>query len=314
MQLQLNKWLNKTLVKTFSKTPGHTHWLLVGLVALALPCHALSNDSVQAMPFAASALPSERLKPAQTFQQLKISEAGVSSPISNTDGDNYKPWAGDVELGLVLSSGNTESTAVRANAELQHEMKDFRNKYLIQTLFQRNSQFDQNTNSKTSNTTGQRLNLVGQSNYKFHRSEFSIFGRGAYLNDRFGAFREQASIAAGAAMRIYEEGDSYWDIETGPGFAHQETADGDRSTGIIWYAATNLDYQLNEHNSFRQSLEWSVSLDGKNSSWLSRSAFTSQVSGQLSMRLGFIVKYDSSPGEFRSKTDTETSATLVYSF
>jgi putative salt-induced outer membrane protein YdiY len=115
-------------------------------------------------------------------------------------------------------------------------------------------------------------------------------------------------------MRIYEEGENYWDVETGPGFAHQETSDGDRSTGIIWYAATNLDYQLNEHNSFRQSLEWSVSLDGKNSSWLSRSAFTSQVNGQLSMRLGFIVKYDSSPGAFRSKTDTETSATLVYSF
>ena len=306
MQLQLNKSLNTTIFKTKST--------LVAVLAVVLPLQAQASSSgtVQVTPFAASTLPSERLKPGQTFQQLKISEAGVAGV--DADGDTYKPWAGDVELGLVLSSGNTESTAVRANAELQHEMKDFRNKYLIQTLFQRNSQFDQDTNSKSSNTTGQRLNLVGQSNYKFHRSEFSIFGRGAYLNDRFGAFREQASIAAGSAMRIYEEGDSYWDVETGPGFAHQETSDGDRSTGIIWYAATNLDYQLNEHNSFRQSLEWSVSLDGKNSSWLSRSAFTSQVSGQLSMRLGFIVKYDSNPGEFRSKTDTETSATLVYSF
>jgi putative salt-induced outer membrane protein len=306
MQLQ---W-NFRFKNTFFKITG-----MIGVVvSVVLPfqAQAVNSDTVQAMPFASSTLPSERLKSGQTFQQLKLSEAGVAAV--NADGDDYKPWAGDVELGLVLSSGNTESTAIRANAELLHEMKDFRNKYLIQTLFQRNSQFDRENNSKTSNTTGQRLNLVGQSNYKFHRSEFSIFGRGAYLNDRFGAFREQASIAAGTAMRIYEEGDNYWDIETGPGFAHQETSDGDRSTGIIWYAATNLDYQLNEHNSFRQSLEWSVSLDGKNSSWQSRSAFTSQVSGQLSMRLGFLVKYDSNPGEFRSKTDTETSATLVYSF
>lgn len=304
--------LNKTLMTTVYTSK----WTLVAIIGLSLPIQVLaaSADTVQAIPFAASSLPPERLKPGQTFQQLKISEAGVVGANSLADAESYKPWAGDVELGLVLSSGNTESTAIRANAELQHEMQDFRNKYLIQTLFQRNSQFDQNTNSKTSSTTGQRLNLVGQSNYKFHRSEFSIFGRGAYLNDRFGAFREQASIAVGTAMRIYEAGDNYWDIETGPGFAHQETSDGDRSTGIIWYAATNLDYQLNEHNSFRQSLEWSVSLDGKNSSWQSRSAFTSQVNGRLSMRLGFLVKYDSSPGEFRSKTDTETSATLVYSF
>lgn len=306
MQLQ---W-NFRFKNTFFKFTG-----MIGVVvSMALPfqAQAVNSATVQAMPFASSTLPSERLKSGQTFQQLKLSEAGVAAV--SAEGDDFKPWAGDVELGLVLSSGNTESTAIRANAELLHEMKDFRNKYLIQTLFQRNSQFDRENNSKTSNTTGQRLNLVGQSNYKFHRSEFSIFGRGAYLNDRFGAFREQASIAAGSAMRIYEEGDNYWDIETGPGFAHQETSDGERSTGIIWYAATNLDYQLNEHNSFRQSLEWSVSLDGKNSSWQSRSAFTSQVSGQLSMRLGFLVKYDSNPGEFRSKTDTETSATLVYSF
>jgi putative salt-induced outer membrane protein YdiY len=306
MQLQ---W-NQSFKGTFFNITG-----LIGTLAcvvMAPQVLAANTDTVQAIPFASSNLPAERLKPGQTFQQLKLSEAGVAAV--SVENEDFKPWAGDVELGLVLSSGNTESTAIRANAELQHEMKDFRNKYLIQTLFQRNSQFDRENNSKTSNTTGQRLNLVGQSNYKFYRSEFSIFGRGAYLNDRFGAFREQASVAAGSAMRIYEEGDNYWDIETGPGFAHQETADGDRSTGVIWYAATNLDYQLNEHNSFRQSLEWSVSLDGKNSSWQSRSAFTSQVSGQLSMRLGFLVKYDSSPGEFRAKTDTETSATLVYSF
>jgi len=308
--MQLN-----TLVKTSKKnTRNSLRWLQLAVVGLVLPLQVLATDTVQAIPFAASSLPAERLKPAQTFQQLKMTETGIGGSSAQPDGQSYKPWGGDIELGLVLSSGNTESTAVRANAELQHEMKDFRNKYLIQTLFQRNSRFDQNTNSKTSYTTGQRLNLVGQSNYKFHRSEFSIFGRGAYLNDRYGAFREQASIAAGSAMRIFEQGDSYWDVETGPGFAHQETSAGERSTGIIWYAATNLDYRLNEHNSFRQSLEWSVSLDGKNSSWLSRSAFTSQVSGRLSMRLGFNVKYDSSPGEFRSKTDTETSATLVYSF
>ncbi|MBU1439184.1 MAG: DUF481 domain-containing protein [Gammaproteobacteria bacterium] len=278
-----------------------TKIVMIVACTLMFPVQAVASNSV-----------ATRLKPGQTFQQLKLSEAGAAD--MSSEGENFKPWGGDIELGVVLSSGNTESTAVRANAELKHEMKDFRNKYLIQTLLQRNSQFDQDTNSKVKYTTGQRLNLVGQSNYKFHRSEFSIFGRGAYLNDRFGAFREQASVAVGSAMRIYEQGESFWDVETGPGFAHQETADGEQSTGLIWYAATNLDYQLNENNSFRQSLEWSVSLDGKNSSWQSRSTFTSQVNGRLSTRLGFIVKYDSNPGEFRSKTDTETSVTLVYSF
>lgn len=289
-----------------------TFWVGVSTVftvSVQAETTGLFANNIVAVPYGQSQLPPERLKSGQTYQQLKkIDNFEV------TGGDDFKPWGGDVELGLVLNSGNTESTAIRANAELLHEMKDFRNKYLIQTLLQRNSQFDDETNTKTRYTTGQRINLVGQSNYKFYKSEHSIFGRAAYLNDRFGAFHEQASVAAGYAKRLFERGESYWDFETGPGFAHQETSDGQRSTGIIWFVATNVDYAFSETNSFRQALEWSVSLDGKNSSWQSRSILTSQVSGQLSMRLSFVMKYDSSPGEFRQKTDTETSATLVYSF
>lgn len=276
----------------------------------------LVGNNVVAVPYNQSKLPAEksasdRIKPGQAFRQIRDTEAAVGG---SEAADEFVPWAGDVEVGVVLSSGNTESTAVRINTELLHEMQDFRNKYLIQTLLQRNSKVDDITNDRERYTTAQRLNLVGQTNYKFYRSEHSIFGRAAYLNDRFGAFHEQASVAGGYAKRLFEEAESYWDFETGPGFAHQETSDGQRSTGLIWFVATNLDYQLNENNSFRQALEWSVSLDGKNSSWQSRSALTSQVNGQLSMRLSFVVKYDSSPGEFRKKTDTETAATLVYGF
>jgi putative salt-induced outer membrane protein len=115
-------------------------------------------------------------------------------------------------------------------------------------------------------------------------------------------------------MRAYQNGDDYLDLETGPGIAYQQTSDKNTSTGMIWWVAANLDYHLTEKQQFPPSVEWSVSLDGKNSSWQSRSSLTSQVNGRLSMRLNFTVKYDSNPGQFRQKTDTETSATLVYSF
>ena len=221
---------------------------------------------------------------------------------------------GSVELGFLLTSGNTDAFAIRANSELVHDLQVFRNKYQLQSLIQKNNIANSESGEKHRVTTANRYGFAGQSNYKLVTGRESIFGRGSYSYDRFAAFREQATLVGGYGNRLYEQQTSYLDLETGPGFAHQETSDGDRSTGIIWYAATNLDYQLNEHNSFRQSLEWSVSLDGKNSSWQSRSALTSQVNGQLSMRLSFVVKYDSSPGEFRKKTDTETAATLVYGF
>jgi putative salt-induced outer membrane protein len=49
----------------------------------------------------------------------------------------------------VLTSGNTHPPPSRTNAELMHELTDFRNKYQIQTLIQRNSQFDEATGDKT---------------------------------------------------------------------------------------------------------------------------------------------------------------------
>ncbi|MDZ7869517.1 MAG: DUF481 domain-containing protein [Rheinheimera sp.] len=283
---------------------------------------ATTNDSayesnVQAVPLGQSALPQEKLRSGQTYQQLKENAFSTDSALGGDKVqaiDPDKVWGGDIELGLVLSSGNTQSTAIRTNAELMHELTDFRNKYLIQTLIQRNSQFDEATGDKTRYTTAQRVNLVAQSNYKFYQSEHSIFGRASYLNDRFGAFEEQGALAAGYAMRAYQSGDDYLDLETGPGIAYQQTSDKKTSSGMIWWVAANLDYHLTASNSFRQALEWSVSLDGKNSSWQSRSSLTSQVNGRLSMRLNFTVKYDSNPGQFRQKTDTETSATLVYSF
>lgn len=282
---------------------------------LCLSAALLTSNLLQASQN--SPVPADKLRSGQTWQQLKDNAFSTESAVGGDKVrtlDTDKIWGGDVELGLVLSSGNTQSTAIRANAELLHELTDFRNKYLIQTLLQRNSQFDEQSGQKSRYTSAQRINLVGQSNYKFFQSEHSVFGRGAYLNDRFGAFEEQASVAGGYAMRAYQQDNNYLDLETGPGMAYQRTSDGQSSSGLIWWVAANLDYRLTESNSFRQALEWSASLDGKNSSWQSRSSLTSQVNGRLSMRLNFIVKYDSSPGQLRQKTDTETSATLVYSF
>ena len=292
--------------------------LVVSVFLVLFFCFSWSVDaSAVAKPLVQQSLPAEKLRSGQTFQQLKQQAFSNDSAIAGRSVAQLDPdkiWGGDVELGVVLSSGNTQSTAVRGNAELFHELTNFRNKYQLQTLLQRNSQQDMETGQKSRYTTAQRINLVGQSNYKFYQSEHSIFGRGSYLNDRFGAFEQQATVAAGYAMRAYELGEDHLDLETGPGLAYQETSDSRTTSGMIWWLAANLNYALTESNVFRQALEWSVSLDGKNSSWQSRSSLTSQVNGRLSMRLNFIVKYDSDPGQFRAKTDTETSATLVYSF
>jgi putative salt-induced outer membrane protein len=224
------------------------------------------------------------------------------------------PWGGDVEVGVVLSRGNTEATAVRTNAELKHELEDFRNKYYIQTLLQRNTQTNSATGEKEDNTTGQRVGVTAQSNYKLHRSDSSFFGRAAYLNDRFGAFREQSSLAVGYANRLYENGQNYLDFETGPGLAYDRPSEGESNSGMIWYAAGNFEYHFSETSKFKQTLEYAISLDGHNTSYTSRSAITAQINNELALRLSVNIKYDSDVGVDKKSTDSETSASVVYSF
>lgn len=221
---------------------------------------------------------------------------------------------GDVELGLLYSSGNTKATSVRLNSELVHEIPYFRNRYQVQGLTRTSKVRNADNDGYDRITSGQRIGLTGQSNYKFAASNQSGFGRAAYLNDRFGAFREQASVALGYANRVFERSPSYLDLETGPGVGYQKRQNGDSEGGLIWFAAANLEYKVYQGTRFRQAVETVLSLDGESSSVLSRSSLTAQLNGRLSMRFNFVVKYDSKPDAGRFKTDTETSASVVYSF
>ena len=221
---------------------------------------------------------------------------------------------GDVELGFLLTSGNTDSFAIRLNSELVHDLEYFRNKYQLQSLLQKNTVVDSETEQKQQLTTASRYSFAGQSNYKLVKGRESVFGRGAYAHDKFGAFREQASLVVGYGNRIFEQQTDYLDLETGPGFATQTSAAGNSKTGLIWYLAANLDYKLFENSSFRQTLEGNLALGSANSVWLSRSSLTATIIDKLSMRFNFVFKHNSRPEGNLAKTDTETSVSLVYTF
>ncbi|WP_365869287.1 DUF481 domain-containing protein [Arsukibacterium sp.] len=221
---------------------------------------------------------------------------------------------GDIELGLLINTGNTEANSIRINSELQHEMEYFRNKYQLYGRIQRSKVLNQATQHKDNVTTAKRYGITGQSNYKFLVGRQSLFGRGAYLYDQFGAFKVQSSLAVGYANRVYEMQTNYIDLETGPGFAHQRSNSGRTNTGLIWFLAFNLEQKIYEGSSFRQTFEGSVSLDGANSTFVSRSSITSQLFDKLSMRFSFVARHNSRPEGNLKTMDTETAASLVYTF
>ncbi len=221
---------------------------------------------------------------------------------------------GDIELGFLFIGGNTDAKGWRVNTEMVHELEYFRNRYNVYGRVQENRVRNSTTNEVSRITSAKRYGFSGQSNYKFLTGTQTVFGRGAYAYDMFGAFRQQGSAVVGYANRVYERQSDYLDLETGPGMSYQESAAGNTNRGLVWFLALNLEQTLYKGSRFRQTFEGSVSLDGENSVFISRSTLTSQVNGRMSMRMSFIARHNSRP-EGRLKTmDTETAASLVYSF
>lgn len=254
---------------------------------------------------------------------LMFSLCGVQAAETDTLPDGEEPLqpfsffgtvTGDVELGFLFSTGNTDSFAIRLNSELIHDLEFFRNKYQLQSLLQKNNVINSTTGESEQVTKASRFGFTGQSNYKIVTGQQTVFGRAAYLHDKFGAFTEQGSVVAGYGNRLYEKQADYFDLETGPGYAHQESATGNQNTGPIWYLSANLDYGLFESSKFRQTFEGSISLNGQNSTLLSRSSLTATLVDKLSMRVNFIAKYNSRPEADLEGLETETSASLVYTF
>jgi putative salt-induced outer membrane protein len=221
---------------------------------------------------------------------------------------------GDIELGLLVNTGNTEAHSVRIASQLVHEMEYFRNRYELYGRVQRSKVANPDTQQNDSVTTAKRYGITGQSNYKFLVGRQSLFGRGAYQYDMFGAFRVQSSLAVGYANRVYEMQTNYIDLETGPGFAHQRSNSGSTNTGLIWFLAFNMEQKIYKGSNFRQTFEGSVSLDGANSTFVSRSSITSQLFDKLSMRFSFIARHNSRPEGNLKTMDTETAASVVYTF
>lgn len=221
---------------------------------------------------------------------------------------------GDIEVGFLFMGGNTDARGWRVASEMVHDTEYFRNRYNIQGRIQNNQFIDNDSGEVSTQTTVKRYALSGQSNYKFLSGTQSFFGRGAYAYDMFGAFRQQGSLATGYAKRVYERQANYLDLETGPGFAFRESAAGNSSKGLIWFLAANLEQEIYKGSRFRQTFEGNVSLDGQNSMFTSRSTLTAQINGRLGMRLSFSAHYNSRPEGNLETLDTETSASLVYSF
>lgn len=223
----------------------------------------------------------------------------------NTGPTNASPvnpeWKGDAELGIVNTTGNTDTTTIKSKIAATRDNKPWRHSILFESL----SAEDNDT------TTAERYMLGGKSDYKYSKFNYWYIGI-RYEDDRFSGYDYQVTESVGYGRRLIENTDLTLDTETGPGAKQSKLETGENEDEFLWRVAGKLWWKISPHSEFTQSL----SIEAGEDDTVSRSdtGLKSQIADRLAMKLSYSVKHSSDVPEGTKNTDTETIVTIVYSF
>jgi putative salt-induced outer membrane protein len=218
-------------------------------------------------------------------------------------------WKGEGELGIIQTSGNTETSNVLAQMKVSY----------VHSKWEHVGGFGILRSEDNDNLTAKRYDLGIQSNYELSnkRNDY-LFGNAVYEEDHFSGYDYQTVITGGYGFKpiekkIKDELITLLKLEAGIGARQSrlaEEVDGNRE--VIGRLALEFRQKVGAHSQFIQTL---LTISGSDNT-LSQSytAFKVQVMDHLAVNLSFAVKHNTEVPEENKNTDTISAVTLVYNF
>lgn len=254
----------------------------------------------------------------------KVSLALVLSMLAATsfaDEDTKDPWDIEVDLGIIATSGNTETTSVQAKLDVKQNLEKWENQFILSTLFKEDEVTkDDGTTSKEK--TAEKYFGSAKFAYLIGVEKSYLFGFGSHTRDNFGAYRTYSTLALGYGDWLYSSKSLNWFIEAGPGyFEGEKVIKGSdpaapytlsEESGAILRAATALEWKITATAEFKQLL--SVESGEDNTRTQSETSLSTSITEAMKMKVGVSVANDTDVAPGKKKTDTTTFLNLVYNF
>jgi len=224
-----------------------------------------------------------------------------------------RPFSLDGELGVLKTTGNTDTSMIKLALDSTHEMKDWSNRYEGQFL-QRNNKVNSDSaagGTITNKTT--RFAISGQFDYKLTEDTNRLFAYFEYDDNQFNSLRDQIILVTGWSQVMWKEPTSEFRYSIGPGYSHfkQETNDALVESMIV--RGTMLyGLRFSKHSRFRQ--EFSAEIGDHISKVRSQSSVTATVFKKLAMKLSFNIVLNESVADVDKVLSTQTSVSMVYQF
>ena len=221
--------------------------------------------------------------------ETAVPEAAMSAPT----------WKGNVEIGFVMTSGNTETETLNAKAKAETEREKWRHTINLEAL----NSSDQNV------STAERYMLSGQSSYKMGAKNFS-FVLLSYEDDRFSGYDYRVTESVGYGRRVLGEPELTLDLEVGPGARQSKLDSGKTEDEMLLRGAAKLAWAVSKTSKFTEDFSTEVGEDVTVTK--SVTGLSAKVNGSLSTKLTYTIKNTSDVPPGIEKTDTEMAVTLVF--
>ncbi|WP_371195137.1 YdiY family protein [Glaciecola sp. SC05] len=212
----------------------------------------------------------------------------------------------DGEVGVLITTGNTNTTMVKLALDAEHELESWSNTYFMQAL-QRNTEIDKQKNENS------RLQLSAQFDYKLLNPDYRFFTYTEFDDNEFLQLRNQFTSVIGWSHLAWKEEHTEFRYSFGPGWARSEQQD----TGLlieemIVRATANYAYRFENDARFRQSI--SAEMGKVNRRARSQTSVSAKIIERLAMKVSFEVNLDENVSRNVDNFTTQTSISMVYQF
>ncbi|MDH5764958.1 MAG: DUF481 domain-containing protein [Gammaproteobacteria bacterium] len=211
-------------------------------------------------------------------------------------------WKGEGELGYTTTSGNTDSETLNTKLSIEKDHDKWRHKAAIEALKASTDNID----------SADRFVFTEKTEYLFGEKTYSFISL-RYEDDEFTGFVYQSSASLGIGSRFLETDSHVLDASLGVGFRRTK----DALTlfivedGIVKFEA-NYKYIISESAQISEDIL--VESGEENTHSESLTALKTKINGNLSSKISYAVKRNSTVPVGAEKKDTVTTVSLIYSF
>jgi putative salt-induced outer membrane protein len=209
-------------------------------------------------------------------------------------------WKPAAELGLVVTTGNSDTTNINGKFALHGEDETWIHDF--GALYIRGETDDE--------TTANRYELSGRSGYKFSERSY-VFGSLRYENDDFAAFDYQAVAAIGYGYFAIKSELTSLLFEIGPGWRQAELIDGTEENGVIVRGMMDFKHQFTESTAFFETLL--VEAGSDNTFVQNDIGIAVAINKTLALKASLQARHNTDVLDGIDKTDTLTTVNLVWS-